>query len=778
MTSAHADCKLQQEPGGRNGVSHLAEPLLSRVKMAEPLLSRAGTLLSTISPRSGKSITLRSELSTSWDLLNSLKDVEGEFHENRWRVLTDQSKAMDLLRPYAVLHLQVREAKRVLGADFLGKSDPYFIIYVNDVEHYKSPAVHFSLNPKWDIPVEIEVYSPFTMVRIVLVDWDRVGKHDPLGFVEFRVAELIPGGPALVGWFEIRLMDKYIFDGQKRFRAHKRRRDDHPANHPKAIDREDDEVTRRHSVASTSLQHFHYQVSANKRRNKTGKPKCFAIFGNGCGGGGWSEALIPTKKIRLNGGHIHLSMHLNPCYQSAQPPAEAPRMWRILGGALVNRLHHLPLEDEWFACCFPRPVPQPVEGQWHSVEFGGETLSMDQMSNVAKIAFRVKVQILDNITKPLLALAGYIISWRAKSLSAGVLIFWVVFTAVPWMFLPFLPMYLATWLSLLRSADWTNAMFAHEDLVPLNSVGLDLVVSLGDARKLQVWMIRLITDHGGWVTDRDQLLTYSKRLEYGMYTKLEGTPSFEEMIEELQSQEWITWHVHSRRRCSHCSDQPYLEFWGSGAYREDNEGWICASGEAHCLDVVADQGRKLGRRRACQKGLHLGVPRYHCPGCHLDFCGECVAFEHGGAMASITETMMSVPLLGSLFDRVQEYLLDLMAKVDECSRMAEVTLYMMERLMRADEKRLARNIYLACFVACFFFTVISFELHATISFILLQIWKALLVLIGLFLLLQEFGPLRRAMIAYGATNEYRKLQQLRKDGGCHNWKFYTEELIE
>lgn len=58
------------------------------------------------------------------------------------------------LEPGGVLRIHVVEAKRLMGKDITGKSDPYVIFSVG-AQQIKTHVVNQSLNPKWDFWCEV-----------------------------------------------------------------------------------------------------------------------------------------------------------------------------------------------------------------------------------------------------------------------------------------------------------------------------------------------------------------------------------------------------------------------------------------------------------------------------------------------------------------------------------------------------------------------------------------------------------------------------------------------
>jgi len=170
------------------------------------------------------------------------------WRKTRDRAFRDPERAVETLTPYASLHLNVIEAVGLLPADVLGAADPYVQVFVNDVLQETSTHRTFTLEPSWNWDVSVDIWSPFTIVRVQVTDWDFVTSDDMMGFVEFCVADLGPGTcecghvfeddatqqcqecrkahPAMAGWFELRRPEKLVGRARQRFRRHRRLRDD------------------------------------------------------------------------------------------------------------------------------------------------------------------------------------------------------------------------------------------------------------------------------------------------------------------------------------------------------------------------------------------------------------------------------------------------------------------------------------------------------------------------------------------------------------------------
>lgn len=99
----------------------------------------------------------------------------------------------------------LKNAKDLIAADLNGKSDPYCKITVISPEKFnnfkkgtcpkpcsKSKTIYKTLNPTWDEKIQV-VGWPGGVLLIDVMDYDKVGSHDPLGFTGVPLANLQPG---------------------------------------------------------------------------------------------------------------------------------------------------------------------------------------------------------------------------------------------------------------------------------------------------------------------------------------------------------------------------------------------------------------------------------------------------------------------------------------------------------------------------------------------------------------------------------------------------------
>ena len=106
------------------------------------------------------------------------KAFEGE-------IITDEKKLLPSDNWEINIHLL--KASNLPSADSNGLSDPYCVFTIlNTKNSVKSRRIDKSLNPVWDEKFRIPVQSLNSdILRIEVIDWDRIGKHDKLCMIDF-----------------------------------------------------------------------------------------------------------------------------------------------------------------------------------------------------------------------------------------------------------------------------------------------------------------------------------------------------------------------------------------------------------------------------------------------------------------------------------------------------------------------------------------------------------------------------------------------------------------
>merc|ERR1712037_822921 len=89
------------------------------------------------------------------------------------------------------LKIKIHEAKDLEKKDLVQKADPYVVVRFGSQE-WKSDKVKNSLTPVWNYETTIDLQraSP-RMIEIQLMDWERIGKDEPMGKVLLPVGEAV-----------------------------------------------------------------------------------------------------------------------------------------------------------------------------------------------------------------------------------------------------------------------------------------------------------------------------------------------------------------------------------------------------------------------------------------------------------------------------------------------------------------------------------------------------------------------------------------------------------
>ena len=93
------------------------------------------------------------------------------------------------------VNIHLIKATKLPSADSNGLSDPYclFKILNRDIS-IKSRRIDKTLNPEWDDYLNIPIKSLNSdIIRLEVLDWDRLGKDDKLCMRDFRLRDYIPG---------------------------------------------------------------------------------------------------------------------------------------------------------------------------------------------------------------------------------------------------------------------------------------------------------------------------------------------------------------------------------------------------------------------------------------------------------------------------------------------------------------------------------------------------------------------------------------------------------
>lgn len=90
------------------------------------------------------------------------------------------------------LAVTVVKARNLDDTDVDTESDPYVVLTVDGMQRKTTTTVTNSNNPEWNEPFEFDIEHPDrSVLRAEIYDWDRWSTHDPLGWAEIGVAEVI-----------------------------------------------------------------------------------------------------------------------------------------------------------------------------------------------------------------------------------------------------------------------------------------------------------------------------------------------------------------------------------------------------------------------------------------------------------------------------------------------------------------------------------------------------------------------------------------------------------
>jgi len=105
--------------------------------------------------------------------------------------------------PIGNVHLELTQAKNLVKADMIGKSDPYAVVSYGD-ENLRTKTVKNNLNPQWDFAADIPVdpNGPRN-IKIDLFDDDKLGKDKPLGSADIDIPALINNATLKDSWIPL-----------------------------------------------------------------------------------------------------------------------------------------------------------------------------------------------------------------------------------------------------------------------------------------------------------------------------------------------------------------------------------------------------------------------------------------------------------------------------------------------------------------------------------------------------------------------------------------------
>merc|ERR1711874_419795 len=105
--------------------------------------------------------------------------------------------------PAGNVHLEIIEAKNLIKADMIGKSDPYAVVTYGD-DKMKTKTIKNDQNPKWNFEADIPTsQNGPNDVKIEIFDSDKFGKDKPLGSANIDLEDIINNGSLKDAWIPL-----------------------------------------------------------------------------------------------------------------------------------------------------------------------------------------------------------------------------------------------------------------------------------------------------------------------------------------------------------------------------------------------------------------------------------------------------------------------------------------------------------------------------------------------------------------------------------------------
>eukprot|EP00434_Breviolum_minutum_P031146 symbB.v1.2.027545.t1/scaffold2835.1/size69263/2 len=433
----------------------LLRPNIARTRRARVLEKEAKSVLTRVSRAAKARLDYFNPFSFHSNRVSNPQQEEDQttpFEQSFLKLLTGAQYNLETVGPYARLHLTVHRASKLLAQDICGTSDPYVEVYVNDVKQGQSRHVNFTLNPQWNYSEVVDIWSPFSIITLRIVDWDRVSKDDPIGFVDFCVADLEPNGTGVRGWLEVRKMKHMATTAKKRFLEHRRLRDDDLS------EEENEEVHDEEGLMdsgtlpalplsaaavgnqvrkefSRRLNSFHFSERKAKLKTSMKAMRSKANLANCCrsstprrrvssdmsalsDGGNPPNSQQGLRFLRRrkakNAGEVEVSLRLETTCKTDPVAPLAPMQVLYTAVMAPSRIRDVVKSAEWFACCLPEPTFNAAE-----------TWSLASIKMFAEEVVELLEMLLQVLIIPPMNIILLILGWYYWPLSvAALLYFW------------------------------------------------------------------------------------------------------------------------------------------------------------------------------------------------------------------------------------------------------------------------------------------------------------------------------------------------------------------
>jgi len=660
------------------------------------------------------------------------------FHENRDRLLTGDPRSLETMEPFARLCLK---ASRIRHLRYRVAFDPYVQVFINDVPKGRSHKGIMS-DSTWIFEVALDIFSPLSIIRVAVMDRSVRKKGAALlGFVEFRVAELVPNGNEVSGWFELRCADKLKGKAPCRLEKHKLARDD-------AVDTTMNISSGSEAPPMLSSLGWLTKLFERFRWISSSEGKSSARVG---GARHISSCSVRGRdSLWLNAGEMHLAVRLEAkgCAPLAElgpgtPPRRPSRLALLLCALLLpRRFRRLRLDDEWYACCFPWP------------EFRSESSSDDGWFylkgaiDLQREFSRLRSIVLDQIVFKFGSAASYVFQWQSRGLSSCALSNLWLCCCWPWCFLPSVPLWVAICVYLLRDPGHRCAILAHEATAPLNREGYAMVAAFDSTKRMVTWLERIISEHGGRPKMPQELHELAK------LTFQDGRPTlpFDALLAELRQVPWIAWSRRGYlRQCQYGHDLVLL---GSGSYQQDCVWRCCGDSSGECSEIDR-----------ASIGLHLGVDRYHCAICKIDVCDSCVS----GQRESFFLEKVPVPVCG--LETLRASVHEMEDSVKGVRILLDGILRNLGKLLNPNQKEAALYAYLSCAVTSVALAGLHLLLQSHFAWLLQLSW----LVAGTLVFTRRALWARRLVTVYRATRDFVAIHAMRARGGTADWAFFSPD---
>jgi len=639
-----------------------------------------------------------------------ISTAKDPFKEPFRRRVMESRRASETLEPYALLHMDVIAARHLLACDVSGRSDPFVEVYLNDRLLGKSAWRVFTVNPTWDFKITLEIYSPFSILHIRIMDHDTVSHNDLIGFVEIRVADLLPN-TELVGWCELRRKRHLHGYGPSRVRRHKSHRDDDPAH-------QDVSDLHRHLSMLPSQDGFECALGPHATPKRSPISRCASAAAVCCGKGP-KDGSSEEKPSRKSSPRRSVESLIDKAKSVLHGEVDRPNAGEL---RLSLRLETPGDEDdEWYACCFPRP---------NFFLFPSSILNLG-------IFYHDLCEIRDIVTRSLQVawcVPHYLMTWQCRPLSAALLAWWCLACLWPAVVLPTMFMWPVILLHFLRRPCWQEAMLVHESTSPLNEKGFVMMAALGNTTRMKEWIRRVIRSMGLVASD-EYLLHHFAALVFR-----DGTPdlTFEDLIKRLSGEPWL----HEPSGPARCTEGHLMIFLGAP---HDGKPWICQHPKG-CLNYG---------------GSHVwgDISRYHCKKCSIHICEPCMNRIKKPPFWTRMPSALLPDNICILLMRIEEPLERLRIAMEGAQQLIEAP-------FKANQagKQAATTVTSVGAGLTVLTLSLSWVLHGPGAILEEWFWSAAFICVGVFCFMSELRFTRRYVVALRASMECTKCLNARAKG--------------